>query len=401
MTFTPYLTAFALCASFGTVSCASTVQSSPDVSTTRDATAEREDTPSLTDAPLDTPAPLLPCAPGSCPPREGMRIGSRASYVFNLEGVTRAWGVGDYLGVGTMSGFVMRPIDGPNLGPLRELSVAGEVSCALTVAGRVFCWGITTSAALGNGEVTQTAVPLMVPLPVPVSELVATSGSVCASAPPRSMWCWGSVVDPAGYERIQTSPRQELLPFDVDRLLRRSSSVLACVIDVRGSLWCRGTNDSHRLLVDGVERRGTFERLPLPFQVTDASLGARTVCVVDPDGAVWCWGANEQGVVPGAPMEVVRPTRIEGLPPVTRVSAGYGYACAIGRGGELWCWGNNYGGSVDPSVRNDRLPVTRVTGIPPVDDVDCYFITCAHARTTGNIWCWGGTMDEPVETVVQ
>ncbi len=77
--------------------------------------------------------------------------------------------------------------------------------------------------------------------------------------------------------------------------------------------------------------------------VTQISVGANLgTCALTSDGSVYCWGRNEFAQL-GKPLTEPRipvPTRVEGLPPVSKIALGSTLGCAIAKaGGALWCWG--------------------------------------------------------------
>ncbi|GMA91522.1 RCC1 domain-containing protein [Homoserinibacter gongjuensis] len=112
--------------------------------------------------------------------------------------------------------------------------------CALTVDGRVACWGDNSEGGLGDGTLTNRAVPAFVQGALAgktVTQLALGSFQGCALAD-GLVYCWGG-----GYEEdgvFDTQPK--LVPglsgvtqIDVDG---RSSCAL-----VSGELWCWGWHD--------------------------------------------------------------------------------------------------------------------------------------------------------------
>jgi alpha-tubulin suppressor-like RCC1 family protein len=416
MRLNPLIALIVLCIAFASA-CASTVAHESDAATDQSATDRgdggRIDADVASDAPTDSDPPpdasldgdVSPpvCTPGQCPPRAGMRFSNLTRFVFREDGAIRVWGDNMFgaFGTGGTGGSTNVPAPGPSLGPLRQLGAGGYTTCALTIAGRVYCWGTSQYGELGEGAgATSAFVPTLVTLPILAVDLHVTANSYCALGPERTLWCWGLIVNSSGVLVTTTSPRRDSIPFDVDHFIASKNPGTDCAVDTRQSLWCRGNNVAGLLGVGGPLERGSFDRVPVPVPVLDAGVGGTTGCAVGTDGSVWCWGASFDGQVPGRTDGDVRPTRIEGVPPAVRVSVGQRHVCVVTRDGALWCWGSNRLGAVNPTTRDPVLLPQRVEGIPPVSDVSSFLLTCAQARTTGNIWCWGGNDDVPVETVV-
>ena len=74
----------------------------------------------------------------------------------------------------------------------QSISAAQHHSCALSVQGSAFCWGIDENGELGDGEMTSEKLT-----PVPVtggmvfSALDVGGGTTCGLADGGAAYCWG------------------------------------------------------------------------------------------------------------------------------------------------------------------------------------------------------------------
>lgn len=80
--------------------------------------------------------------------------------------------------------------------PVSAIDTFGPTTCALTVAGELYCWGSNASGEIGNGTATG---PDPHPLPNRVSSLrsdtamvAVGAGNVCAVSRQGSLKCWGT-----------------------------------------------------------------------------------------------------------------------------------------------------------------------------------------------------------------
>jgi serine/threonine-protein kinase len=72
----------------------------------------------------------------------------------------------------------------------KSISTAGSTTCAVSVDGKVYCWGDNTWGAVGNGTTDEQYTPLALP-GIPTSTEVDTSGSTTCAATLDGLYCWG------------------------------------------------------------------------------------------------------------------------------------------------------------------------------------------------------------------
>ena len=78
---------------------------------------------------------------------------------------------------------------------------------------------------------------------------------------------------------------------------------------------------------------------PIDGKPTKLSCDSNTCCVVV-DGDVACWGDNRNGRLADGMASIAKPTKVDGLPPVSQVVAGERFTMAITKKGELYAWGS-------------------------------------------------------------
>jgi alpha-tubulin suppressor-like RCC1 family protein len=163
--------------------------------------------------------------------------------------------------------------------------------------------------------------------------------------------------------------------------------------------------------------------------------GTEHSCALLANGKVKCWGSNKNGQIGNLALAhpVLKPTVVEGVPPVKAILASELLTCAITEArGTVVCWGT-YGNPYYPNNPATTVPPTEVPGLAGAVDLalsksgeiacallDSGRVTCwrGHAaapalvdgvtdivdltgeggifcglRADGDVWCWGGWTD--------
>ncbi len=268
----------------------------------------------------------------------------------------------------TLSRVIFRtPV--PVAGGLEATQVSGyRMRCARGSEG-VSCWGF--------GVWT----PTLVPGSAGFQEVDAGLSHACALDGEGTAWCWGSSSSGAlGVPGVQASE----VPARVETELRFTQVVATvestCGLADEGALYCWGTDggETPQRMADGIRFRAI-------------SGLAWHMCGIDDGGEVLCWGANgwgEMGVPAG--LRVEEPQRIEGLSNVASVSAGYGFNCALTEEGELYCWGWNCDGQLGRTTTGAANPMPGLaSGVPAMEQVALGLGYTCVLTASGEVWCWG------------
>jgi alpha-tubulin suppressor-like RCC1 family protein len=247
-------------------------------------------------------------------------LGEQHSCALTSSGGAKCWGA-NYLGTvgdGTItSANVLSPTDvlGLGSGVAQISSGDGFHTCARSVGGGLRCWGSNSIGQLGIGAInTNSATPLTVTLPGPVSDVAAGFSHTCAVVD-HSLWCWGVAGD--GALGIPSPPVFADLPVRVPGLhdVERVAAGLdhTCAITCDHSLYCWGIEQNSSLfgLSGFVTQSFTPERVHEPRNVSEVAVGFAHSCVVDDRGRLYCWGANRFGELGvGDTVDRTTPTRV-------------------------------------------------------------------------------------------
>jgi len=258
--------------------------------------------------------------------------------------------------------ITLTPTIGPTLAVVNysqvSVGTAGISSCALTTAGKAYCWGQISDATGTSPSLVQKPTLVDMPAGVTFTQIGNNSGSnACAIATNGNMYCWGD--NSAGQLGDGTT-------------VNKTSATLV-----------------------------TMPRDPstgnvIPF--TTLSVGTSTVCALDNGGQAYCWGWNDVGMVgDNSGINRSTPVKVE-MPGVSFVSlsdSAHKHFCALDRNGKAYCWGLNDLGQLGDGTTTDRLkpvPVTMPTGVAFSQITVGVSHTCAMTTGTTNkrFYCWGG-----------
>jgi alpha-tubulin suppressor-like RCC1 family protein len=206
-------------------------------------------------------------------------------------GTVKCWGRNWYgaIGDGTTIARLV-PVEVSGLSSVTAIAAGAEHSCALA-GSALKCWGDNRDGELGDGTTIARRAPVdVIGLPVTAKSITAGASKTCALTPAGRAWCWG--VRPG--LTASSVPIEQGLGSGVEMLSTGLTHL--CAIVAGGGVRCWGGNAAGQLgdysttaSYAAVHVRG------LDAGVTAIDVGRDHTCAVIASGAVKCWGANRDG----------------------------------------------------------------------------------------------------------
>jgi len=311
--------------------------------------------------------------------RNAVAAGERFSCGLNEFGQAFCWGLNDVgqLGNGSMTNSAV-PVAVSGDHRFVQISAEGGIACAVSADADAYCWGRNTNGQLGDGTQTSSAVPVQVSGNITFAQVSTGNGYACGLSTSGTAHCWGQRL--LGRLGDGSSVGVSTTPVAVagNHLFKSISVGLfsACAVDINDDGWCWGQNS---LLGLGTTTVGTFSDVPVMVQGghkwSDLQMGVGA-CGISV-GVTYCWGINRfgergNGQISGQPSAV--PSVVIGNHLFTSVAPATGNivfkpTCALTVAQDAYCWGANNLGQLGSTVGMStclfgNFPPFQCTGTP-------------------------------------
>lgn len=299
------------------------------------------------------------------------------------------------------------------LSNVAKVAVGRDNTCALTLNGDVYCWGL--GAFNGTGAVVTDA---LTPVRVLTGEQADISGFLsgvktismgynftCASTNIGDVYCWGNGGNGRlGYGGTASSniPKKVVGGMQGGAHLTDVKSVdvgraTACAVTNAGDVLCwgdargAGVNTTGNLLTPARTLSGAQGGDVFLKNVDQIGVGWNRTCALVTTGNVFCWGDGSSSSLGHGLMEQkLTPVKVLGgeqgglyLENITQLSCGFNHACAISSSRELYCWGSNQTQLPGKILDISGQTITDAFSIAAGPVHSCY------TRVNGDVYCWG------------
>ncbi len=271
----------------------------------------------------------------------------------------------------------------------KAISMAA-LTCALSDAGNVYCWGL--------GHFNNDSILVVSSLPVKISgfahiKSLKTSGSgVCGLSETGSVTCWGVNFTGNSYNTptvVVTPGAQPVLDF---AFFANTPLPLLCVnLDMFG-VQCIGDNSRGGIAGQLPQYYESFVPLYGPFlrNLRSMVIKDQTNCAIDEMENIECWGDNSHGragrsLVNGIGLEYETPNMILNDPKLVAFGAS-GFTCAALKDNSLKCWGLGFNGMGPMAPPPVHIPsASNVKALSAETSRACY------VNTAGSVYCFNNT----------
>lgn len=288
-----------------------------------------------------------------------------------------------------------------------SITVGANHTCAIGTNKQTYCWGRNDRAQLGfnssgsrkPNEVGELLVPTALVTDLKFSSVSAGMFNTCALTSEGKAYCWG--INASGANGSDPGESESSTPQAVKGkhvfVSIQAGRTLGCGLTAAGEAFCWGANGFGQFGDDTTQDQFTPTRAGGELLFSSISVGEFHVCGVTTDKKAYCWGNNRSGKLGGGDglaAESHVPLPVFGKLEFKSISAGIKHTCALTTQGKAWCWGSGISGQLGVAVPDDQSP-------KPVEvNTKLLFssIKAANANTCAmamdkNIWCWGENAD--------
>lgn len=329
--------------------------------------------------------------------------GGSQTCALTVDGRVKCWGDNQFgqLGDGTQE-TRFTPVEVSGLGGgVAMITVGGRHACALTAAGWAMCWGSNYSGQLGDGTTGDDSNKMRL---LPVSVVGLSAGVIaiaagwditCALTVERHVRCWG---DNSSGQLGDGTQKRRLTPVDVIGLGGSVAEIATsgfhtCALMDAGGVKCWGQDGSGQLGNGIIHWHSTpIDVIGLDTDIASITAGPFHTCAATRQGEGRCWGANGDGQLGDGTHELrLRPVEVGGLNRrIDMFAPGRRHTCALTRNKEVWCWGANTRGQLGDGTNKKRPKPVKVAGL----NGGAIAITAGDEHTCalteeGAVKCWG------------
>jgi alpha-tubulin suppressor-like RCC1 family protein len=296
----------------------------------------------------------------------GLTFIQLASEAFHSCGLTAAgevycWGQNNYgqLGTGATSGDTLTPVKTDTVLIFSQIAVGREHTCALTGAGKAYCWGKNWFGQLGNNSYSSSYSPTPVLSDAVFNQLAANVNSTCGITATKT-YCWGETGSNL------PSPSEIITAAILTQITAGGSD--ACGLTATGAAYCWGPNNLFGQFGNGTTdpsySSGSAVTGGLTF--SQISMGEYHSCGVSTtSGLAYCWGRNDYGQLGNnSTSSVSAPTAVNGTLFFSELITGQSHTCGITITGDKFCWGYNGSGQLGNGSTTEMYVPTAVSGLP-------------------------------------
>jgi alpha-tubulin suppressor-like RCC1 family protein len=325
--------------------------------------------------------------------------GGNHTCALTAAGKAYCWGANDVGAIGVSQEFGVYLIAQPVSGNLTfaELSSGMHHTCGRTAAGAVYCWGWNLKGQLGDGTNVDRSAPVLVNTALVFTSITAGGQSggehTCGLTAAGAAYCWGwnsfgQLGDNTATDRNTPVPVQGGLTF----ASISAGSQHTCALTAAQKAYCWGEaaevgegTTTNRSVPTAVAGNLTFKSLVATWWAS---------CGITPADAAYCWGFSS-GAAP-----ILTPTLVPTLT-FAGITTGNQFTCGITLIGVANCWGANNSGQLGDGTVTARLAPAPVTGDIVFAKLFAGNGHMCGLTAAGSTYCWGANSSGQVGDATQ
>nr|MCA8838442.1 hypothetical protein [Pseudomonadota bacterium] len=234
---------------------------------------------------------------------------------------------------------------------LSSVSAGGLQSCAVSVQGRLYCWGIVDYRWLDfnwreKHWVKNESGPVSVDEETDWKQVSVGDGHTCAIKTDGRLYCWGyGEGGVLGLGDVYDQRTPGLVAPEIKWVQVDSSKNHSCAVSIGGELYCWGFGYYGQLGSDDLHELRVPTRVGTDAGWKQVSAGYQHTCAVKTDKRVYCWGRGKFGALGSdSTDDRSEPVLVDNDADWDQVSAGAFHTCAVKTDGGLYCWGSGIDG---------------------------------------------------------
>jgi alpha-tubulin suppressor-like RCC1 family protein len=289
----------------------------------------------------------------------------------------------------------------------QKIAAGGRITCGLTVAGTIHCWGDNLHGGLGDPAYRASDVPVPIAATGIFTDVAAGGRHACGIRSDGVVLCWG--YNESGQIGSLSAGTGSAVPAPVNTQLRFVSIAAGdkrtCARQADGAAYCWGSfwvNSGGGLEV--IRPQVTPQRVQSPSLPLFSAIvvGTNTTCALAPDNSAHCWEANPAGGIgDGTAAGSLVPRPVSGRLRFVALSAGALHSCGITDAGSAFCWGGAARGQLGLSfvfLTSRCGPTNQACSTVPIRVSGWRLFTQISAgqgdhscalTLAGNVFCWG------------
>jgi len=284
------------------------------------------------------------------------------------------------------------------------VAAGGEHTLAIGSDGNLYAWGDNGYGELGNGTTTSSNTPVEVHMPTGIKAIKIAAGLIdsLAIGSNNKVYAWGD----NGYNELGDGnstdsdvPVQVSLPAGVNVVKEIAAGQYHnLALTAAGDVYAWGLNSDGQL-GNGTTTTPTVPvkvAMPAGTTVNNIAAGGYHSMASDTAGALYAWGYNADGQLGLAPLDETSessPTLVD-MPSgisATQLAAGLYHSLAVGSDGNLYAWGYNADGELGRgTTTNSAIPrVTNLAGGATPTAIAAGLFDSYALLPGGTLYAWG------------